>query len=540
MDYTPPLVSGNKLEQYTSIKDTIDEKGLDLGGYIRISTKKDSQKKSVDNQKKYLTEWAAVNKYNLVDFYIDIKSGAYEYLRNDMNRLKKDIASGKIKGIASKEISRTSRDILDIIELKRGLDDKGAFFISVKEGYDSRTDDDEFLLIIHAGLAQKERKVTGSRVKITQLIKAKEGKTNVPSPAFGYMLSEDRQYTVVNPQTAPIYHLIVDKFLEGWGQLKICKYLNARGIKAKRGSRWNTNSVRSILCNPVYLGISIYNATVMVRDSSGKQKRLVRPREEWVIKEKAHEPLITADKFEKIQNIMQERRDKDSKEWGCTKKYLLSGFLYCDICGSKLYGSKIPKKPSLKIPKALRTSDDYFFYYFDRGLSGNCTSNVTNYRMEDVENKVMEKIKEFFINRDLIVNTIRNKQYLYDTRLEQSKIEREKVKEKLEAYQRATTRQQEAYEQGIINIDEYRTRIAELREQRSACQKKLQVLNAKLDRVDTLEERFKAIRDKVMNYIDHLNDLPSEIKEEIIRKIIKKIYIREDYSLRFEFTFEDY
>lgn len=174
MEYIPPIVIGNKLEIYTDFRDTIGETDLNIGGYIRISTAKDSQKTSIENQKKYIIEWAQINKYNIVDFYVDIKTGAYSYMRNEMTRLKNDIALKKIQGIVSKEISRTSRDIMDIIELKRSLTDKGAFFISIKEGYDSRTDDDEFLLIIHAGLAQKERKVTSSRVKITQLIKARE------------------------------------------------------------------------------------------------------------------------------------------------------------------------------------------------------------------------------------------------------------------------------------------------------------------------------------------------------------------------------
>ena len=78
------------------------------------------------------------------------------------------------------------------------------------------------------------------------MIKAREGKTNVASPAYGYMLSEDKQYLVINPETAPIYQLIVDKYLDGWGQLKICKYLNAKGIKTKRGKEiWSTNSIRN-------------------------------------------------------------------------------------------------------------------------------------------------------------------------------------------------------------------------------------------------------------------------------------------------------
>lgn len=537
MEYTPPLVSGNRLEHFSDVKDTLDTKGLDIGGYIRISTKKDSQRTSVENQKKYLSEWALVNGYNLVGFYIDVKSGAYEYLRNDMSRLKNDIAIGKIKGIACKEISRTSRDIMDIIELKRGLADKGAFFISVKEGYDSRTDDDEFLLIIHAGLAQKERKVTSSRVKITQIIKAKEGKTNVASPAFGYKLSDDRQYLVVNPNTAPVYQLIVDKFLNGWGQLKICKYLNAQGYKSKRGSIWNTNSIRTILANPVYLGVSIYNATTMVRDSTGRQKRMVRARDEWIIRENTHEPLISYEKFSRIQDIIKERQEKDTKEWSCTKKYLLSGFLFCDCCGGKLYGCKIPKDKRKN--KKLRNDDEYFFYYSDHALNGTCTSKVKNFRMDKVNAKVMEIIKEFFTDKEMIISVIKCKQYLYDNKLEKSKIEREKEKEKIILVETAIKRQQEAYEHEIINIDEYKCRMTDLREQKLYHLKKLEALNQKLQKIDSIEERFTSIRDKVINYIDNIDNLPYEIKDEIIKKVIKRVYIKDDYSLRFEYTFEE-
>ena len=59
--------------------------------------------------------------------------------------------------MVAKEISRASLDVMDILELKREIASYGDFFISIKESYDSRTDDDEFLLILYAALAQKER-----------------------------------------------------------------------------------------------------------------------------------------------------------------------------------------------------------------------------------------------------------------------------------------------------------------------------------------------------------------------------------------------
>jgi|GEM_PF-863997 len=540
MDYLPPLVRGNRLTEFSDAKNTLDETGINIGGYIRISTKKDSQKTSIENQKKYITEWARVNGYNIVDFYIDVKTGAYSYLRNEMNRLKNDISEGRIKGIASKEISRTSRDIMDIIELKRGLVDQGAFFISIKEGYDSRTDDDEFLLVIHAGLAQKERKVTSSRVKITQLIKAKEGKTNVPKPAFGYKLSEDGQHLVVNPDTAEIYQLIVDKFLEGWGRLKICKYLNSLGVKTSRGGKnWTTNSILNILTNPVYLGISMYNVTLTVRDSAGKAKRMVRPQEQWIVRENTHHPLISKERFDRIQQIIQDKREKDTKEWSCSKKYLLSGLLYCSYCGGKLFGGKIPKNNAKRKSKVKRTNDDYYFYYFDKKISGTCSNKRSNYRMEIVDNMVLEAIKGLFSNNDIIDDRIRQKQYIYDLKLEKEKKEREYVKDKLESTNSAIKKQQIAFEADVITLEEYRARLNELREQKTKLERRLILLDQKLQKVDNFEDRYYQIKEKVKNFIHNINNLDFDIKEEIVRKIIKKVNIGDDYNLSFEYTFEE-
>ncbi len=540
MEYTPPIVIGNRLEKYTDFRDTIGETGLNIGGYIRISTAKDSQKTSIDNQKKYIIEWAQINGYNIVDFYVDIKTGAYSYIRNEMIRLKNDITLGKIQGIVSKEISRTSRDIMDIIELKRNLADKGAFFISIKEGYDSRTDDDEFLLIIHAGLAQKERKVTSSRVKITQLIKAKEGKTNVPCPALGYMLSEDKQYLVINPDTANTYKIIVDKFLQGWGRLKICKYLNSNGIKTKNGGKWCTNSIGAILTNPVYLGVTIYNATIRMRDSSGKAKRMVRPREDWIVKENTHPALITKDKFKRIQQIIQMRKECDIKEWSCTKKYLLSGLLYCACCGCKIYGIKLPKQYAKKINKKDRNEKDYYYYYFDKKSDGKCGSKLSYYKMDVVEERVIDEIKKQIKSNNLLDDLIRNKQYIYNNKLERK--ECEGARDKIVAISAAIIKQQMAFEADIITLDEYKCRMNQLREQKQNYTKKLETLNNKLNidnKLNSAEAKYTIIKEKVNELIDNFSNLNYEIKEEIVKKIVRKIYINDDYSMAFEFTFID-
>ena len=139
-------------------------------------------------------------------------------------------------------------------------------------------------------------------------MKAKEGKGNSPNPAYGYILSEDRQYYVKNPDAYPTLHFIIEKYIDGWGQQKLAKYLNSKGTPGPRGKRWHSNSIRTIVNNPVYLGITMYNVTTTVRTADGKRRLVVRPREEWIVRENTHEPLITQEEWDKIQHIAEQRR----------------------------------------------------------------------------------------------------------------------------------------------------------------------------------------------------------------------------------------
>ncbi len=521
--FIPPHITSQNYPSYEDAKKTLDEMGLVIGGYIRISTKKDSQKSSIGNQKKLLEQWAEVNGYKLTKIYIDVKSGEYTYLRNEINHMFEDAKQGKIKGVVSKEIARTSRDVMDIITIKRTLSDFGAFFISIKENYDSRTDDDEFLLILHGALAQKERKTTSSRVKVTQLIKAKEGKTNVPLPAYGYMLSENRQKLVVNPETAHVYRQVVEKFLTGWGQLKIAKWLNEQGIRTRRSGQWSTNGIRTILSNPVYLGVTIYNVTTLKRDSKGKQKRVVRPQEEWIIRENTHEPLITRDEFDRIQMMMKHRKEKYQHEWSCDRRYLGSSILRCAMCGGKIYGFKVK-------PKRKKKDSQYNYYYRCQGINGKCEGKMKSWDMQTIDERLLLFIKSFFLDKDKLLTSMKRNVNLFSEDPCGLINQREVFRLNLVKVVEAIKKQQFAYEQNVINLVEYKERITELREEKNTLQEKIDNLNHKLEKLDNAEHLVNELFETIQSHIDNIKELTLEDKFTLIDHF-SKIYIDENGNI---------
>ena len=103
----------------------------------------------------------------------------------------------------------------------------------------------------------------------------------------------------------------------------------------------------------------------------------------------------------------------------------------------------------------------------------------------------------------------------------------------------AIKKQQIAFEADVITLEEYRARLNELREQKTKLERRLILLDQKLQKVDNFEDRYYQIKEKVKNFIHNINNLDFDIKEEIVRKIIKKVNIGDDYNLSFEYTFEE-
>lgn len=513
--YTPAHVVGRRLAPLQDPRRTLEEKGLPVGGYIRISTAKDGQKTSIENQQKMLAEWAAVHGYRLVRFYIDVASGKLLHLRSELQELRRDVREGVIKGLVAKEISRTSRDVLDVLQLKRELASAGAFLIAVKEGYDSRKDDDEFLLVLHAALAQKERKTTAGRVKLTQLIKAREGRTNVPSPAFGYRLAPDKQRLVPDPTTAPVYRLIVERFLEGWGRAKICQFLNARGIPSKRGKVWHPNAVKVMLANPVYLGVTIYNATCRVRTPDGREKLVLRPEEEWVIREQTHEPLIDRETWERVQQLLARRRELGVRSWTGTRRYLGSGLLRCAVCGGRLFGSRIRN----------------YLYYRCLGNSGRCPGGTKYWRMEQVDRLVLGLLRSMLADREKLAREIAAQTDLLAGEAAQEAQAVEELRHKLGRIEKAMAREQAAYEAEAITLEEYRQRLAVLRGERADHLTRLRRLEARLARAEEGRPAAEEVCARVAAKVDHLLALPEEEKRAYLDAVFEEIYLAPGYRI---------
>ena len=95
---------------------------------------------------------------------------------------------------------------------------------------------------------------------------------------------------------------------------------------------WTVTAVRRILSNPVYLGHTINFRT---RKKSYKSHSVVfLPKEDWVVFENTHEPIIDKDTFDTVQKLREGIKRRLSIDGEMS---VFSGLLYCADCGSKMY-----------------------------------------------------------------------------------------------------------------------------------------------------------------------------------------------------------
>jgi DNA invertase Pin-like site-specific DNA recombinase len=108
-----------------------------------------------------------------------------------------------------------------------------------------------------------------------------------------------------------IVHKIYKMYIEmGMSELEIARWLNHRRIAWIGTKPWTYGCVRTILTNPKYIGASVYN-----RKSRKLHKTLVfNPRSEWIWRDSAFEPIVSAKRFEEAQMAFKSRSKTVSEQ----------------------------------------------------------------------------------------------------------------------------------------------------------------------------------------------------------------------------------
>jgi site-specific DNA recombinase len=284
--------------------------------YIRVSTDKEEQKTSLDNQKALFYHYVAEKGWDISRFYVDIESGTTEK-RKALQNLIADAKQRKFDVILAKELSRLARngklsyEIRDIVESNR------IHIVTLDDAVNTLTGKgDKFGL--YAWLYEQESQRTSGRIKSSFFSKAKRGEFKGSIPQYGYTL-EKGKLVIRQDDTPDVVRRVFRMYLQGVGFDAIARTLTREGYatpaqvaqkKTNVGLRWNGSLIKLILSNPHYVGDLVQNRET-TRSVTSKVREIV-PVEKQIIVKDSHDAIISREDYEAVLLLMNSRK-KTSK-----------------------------------------------------------------------------------------------------------------------------------------------------------------------------------------------------------------------------------
>lgn len=311
-----------------------------VAAYTRVSDPKEAMLRSLSAQVSYYSNYIQKRKdWEYAGVYIDKITGTKED-RPEFQRLIKDALDGKIDMIIAKSVTRFARNTVTTLETVRKLKEIGVDIYFETENLHSIGPDGEFLLTLIASFAQEQSLSVSENCKWRIRNDFEKG---IPNNFKVYGYSTKNGVNIISKE-AEIIKMIFEDYLSGMGRTKISKKLNELKIKPMYGTLWRESVIASILKNEKYIGDLLLQKSYIKDHLSKKQIKNTGELPQYYV-ENNHEPIITKEFFEKVQNEINKRSKKFIKSKG---NHLYTGLIKCGICGAN-FKHKINSKKSIWI-----------------------------------------------------------------------------------------------------------------------------------------------------------------------------------------------
>lgn len=313
---------------------TIFDLPLRVTFYARVSTEKDEQLNSLENQVQYYTELIQSKpNWTYVSGYIDEGiSGTSTKKRDSFLRMIEDAKKGLFDFIITKEISRFSRSTLDSIQYTQELLEHDVGVLFQNDNINTLDGDSEFRLVVMAGVAQDEVRKLSERLKFGFRQAIKNGHVLGNDKLWGY--NKKDCVLTINEAEAAVVRRIFDLYAnQKMGIRRISQQLYDEGYTSRMGNAFNVATIRHILENPKYKGWFCAGKTQTV-DYRSKRK-IVLDESEWITYPDPSIPAIVSEELWDRANALYKLRSKQcmSHQHGADyhHRYPYSSKIFCEV-----------------------------------------------------------------------------------------------------------------------------------------------------------------------------------------------------------------
>lgn len=306
--------------------------------YNRCSTEEEAQKDALVKQVQESRNCVEEQGWQLVDTYVEAKSGTTIKGRSEYNRLYQDLEKDKFDIIVIKSQDRLMRNTKDwYLFLDRMQRNRKQLYIYLEHKF--YTPDDALVTGIKAILAEEYSRELSKKINNAHRNRQKEGKSfSFTNQIYGLKKLPDKS-VVIDGKEAEMIRTIFELASNGYGAHCSAEILYQKGYRNRNGNMIGPSSIRNIIRNPIYKGIVVQNRQHY--DFESKQT-IKNPQSEWVVHENAVPAIVSEELFEKANCGLDARRQEGNRNGAYGRgrnkgKYDLSGKLSCGLCGNMFY-----------------------------------------------------------------------------------------------------------------------------------------------------------------------------------------------------------
>ncbi|MFR6326533.1 MAG: recombinase family protein [Ruminococcus sp.] len=483
---------------------------------------------SIETQKILLEQYCKDHKITDYKFYCDDGCSGTNFDRPSFKKMLSDIDEGKINLVIVKDLSRFGRNYVEAGMYVQRFTDSNIRFIAADDNYDSLVNSDDLLFPIKNVVNEMYARDVSKKTKAAKKAKARDGQFIGSKAPFGYKIDpNDRHHLIVDEPAAQVVKRIFGLASEGVGYNKMAKIFREEKVLTpiayfnlnnpdyfksdywRKEFDWHVTSIRAILNNEVYLGKLVYGKQ---RNKSMKSKEKVRnPKEDWIVVENCHEPIITQELWDTVHKILNAKH-RPAK---AGEVQMFAGLLYCSDCGHCLtYSQKQRKDGSYH--------GAYSCWMYKTHGKEYCASHYITFDTiyELVLIDIQRNLFQYRKNTDKF-KSILSRKYQSDSQkqAEQITLEYEQKQKRCEELDKIISRLYEDNVLGRIGDERYESMSQSYELEQVEIKKALPILKSKIDEL----KRQSDCADNFINVIKKytiIDKLDAAILNELIDKIV--------------------
>ena len=517
--------------------------------YLRLSRDDgtETESNSIASQREILKEYLKrCPDMELARIYSDDGYSGTNFDRPDFIRMMEDVYSGKINCIVVKDLSRFGRNYVEIGNyLENVFVRYRVRFVAVNNNYDNFSAGNNVvsnLLTLSITNVTNESQAASTSVNVrgTLNLRRQQGKFIGSFATYGYLKDpDDKHKLIIDEETAPIVRMIFERFISGESIIGITKDLNEMGIpnpsmyKKQKGLNykhpsgrsndglWPDSSVRRILQNRMYVGDMVQgkNTTMSYKI---KQCRAI-PKDEWIIVENTHEPIIDRETFDNAKALFNRNIRKSPKK---NSVDLFSGLVRCADCKRAM---------NKKTNKHSYGTYHYYRCVTAKKLKKSACSNHT-IRIDKLEQAVLltiQKMIDTAVNMSELLTQINNN----SKRKKESSHIGKALKTQIAEREKLVSMITDLYpdwKSGVITMDEYQMLKERLNE-------RLGIVDEKIASLNKSAEKFKKGITDENDFVSHFMKYGNIecLTRPLLTELVQEIFVHEGGNIEVVFKFKD-